>query len=102
MAEQQTPTDITPEGIAQACENSFNWLMHGRKTGPCIAAPQFAEAARLLRLAPHPDILTAAQNLLDAVDARQDNCTPPLKYTIPYGAVNDLRAAIQTTGGGKP
>jgi hypothetical protein len=44
--------DITPEGIAQACENSFNWLMHGRKTGPCIAAPQFAEAARLLRTPP--------------------------------------------------
>jgi len=41
--------DVTPEGIAQACENSYNWLMHGRKTGPCIAAPQFAEGARLLR-----------------------------------------------------
>jgi hypothetical protein len=51
--------DITPEGIAQACENSFNWLMQGRKTGPCIAAPQFAEAARLLRTPPAEVVVPA-------------------------------------------
>jgi hypothetical protein len=39
-------------------------------------------------------ITRAAVALLNAVDARQDNCAPPLKYTIPYGAVNDLRAAV--------
>jgi hypothetical protein len=44
--------DLTPDSIAQACENSFNCLMRGRKTGSCIAAQQFAEAARLLRAIP--------------------------------------------------
>lgn len=38
-------------------------------------------------------IRDAAQALLDAVDARHDQ-PAPLKYTVPYGAVNALRAAL--------
>lgn len=68
-ASNAPPGCLTPEGIAQACENSFNWLMHGHKTGPCIAAPQFAEAARLLRATPAP--VAPAEPSVDDVGALQ-------------------------------
>lgn len=38
-------------------------------------------------------IRDAAQALIDAIDARHDQ-PAPLKYTVPYGAVNALRAAL--------
>lgn len=38
-------------------------------------------------------LLAAASELLRAVDAAHDK-EPPLKYTIPYGAVNVLRKAV--------
>lgn len=41
-------------------------------------------------------IRVAAQALLDAVDARHDQ-PPPLKYTVPYGAVVALSAALSAT-----
>jgi len=39
-------------------------------------------------------IAKAAINLLCAIDERHDNNPPPLKYSVPYGAVNDLRRAL--------
>lgn len=41
-------------------------------------------------------LLKAAINLIAAVETQHDKPSP-LKYTIPYGAVNDLRAAITGT-----
>ena len=111
-----TPTcDITPEGIAQACENSFNWLMHGRKTGPCIAAPQFAEAARLLRATPpardaqaDTAIIRAARNIQhslfhdgpgDAVLALRDQLLPLLAGALEdCGYLPDLQRAAREAG----
>lgn len=39
-------------------------------------------------------IAKAALNLLCAIDERHDGKEPPLKYAVPYGAVNDLRQAL--------
>ena len=36
----------------------------------------------------------AAINLLCAIDEKHDTQSPPLKYAVPYGAVNDLRRAL--------
>lgn len=36
----------------------------------------------------------AAINLLCAIDEKHDTQQPPLKYAVPYGAVNDLRSAL--------
>ncbi len=36
----------------------------------------------------------AALELLWAIDEKHDRQSPPLKYSIPYGAVNDLRIAL--------
>lgn len=39
-------------------------------------------------------IAKAAINLLFAIDEKHDTKQPPAKYSIPYGAVNDLRRAL--------
>jgi hypothetical protein len=46
-------------------------------------------------------VLKAAIELLCAVDAQHEK-EPPLKYTIPYGAVNNLRSALVPMSDLKP
>lgn len=41
-------------------------------------------------------VIIAAVNLLAAVDERHDTQDAPQKYTVPYGAVNALRAALDS------
>ncbi len=38
-------------------------------------------------------ITTAVEKFIVAVDARHDGAEPPQKYSVPYGALNDLRFA---------
>jgi hypothetical protein len=49
--------------------------------------------------APNPGLAAAVLDFLRAVDDRHDSNHAPLKYTVPWGAVNALRAAVGTSPG---
>jgi len=60
------------------------------------------EADRAARHAAVPatewQVIKAALALLWAIDERHDGNPAPLKYTVPWGAVNNLRRAFNATG----
>jgi len=78
------PIEPTPPAAPVECDACPNEPPYRTKDCPLCEFP-------LQRL--YSGIVKAAINLLAAVDERHDN-EPPLKYTIPYRAVNALRDAI--------
>ncbi len=67
-------------GVAQIEAAWWGWKL-------CQESPAIHQYNRMLR--------HAAKQLIDACYDRQDNEKPPLKYTIPYGAVNYLHEALK-------
>lgn len=73
-------TQTDPTGLAVPQNSASEWI------APATSSAQ-----------PRNELLEAAQALLKAVDDKFNNEEPPLKYTIPYGAVNALRDAVNAT-----
>ena len=96
MFEDGTVARLALRGIAgnwvDGGEDDTPAPIDGEVFAPTAPADKFAERpAVIVKFAP---VMKAVVNLLAAVDEKHEKGSVPLKFTIPYGEVNALRAAV--------